>query len=261
MDFLGAEQFLDQHNGAISAFSAVFIAIFTVVLAWKTSGLYEATRGLQTFAKIQSEDMKSSIDQARRAATAMEIAAQSSEGSLEVAKSSLRDTERAFVYLKKFNMQLDRPLQPATYGGQVLGPVHSLSLAPIWANSGKTPARRLLCNFGIEFRAGDKADKYDFFDKGPPIRAVLGPSAELFTPPQSIDSDAFGKLQRREQSMFIWGWADYDDIFAGTSRHRTEFCCRVEVVADAGGQILVTFPVYSNFNAFDEECSRPPSQP
>ena len=93
---------MDQHNGFISAVSAVFIAIFTVVLAWKTAGLYEATRGLQAFANIQSEEMKTSIEQARRAATAMEVAAHSSEGSLEVAKSSLRDTERAFVHLKLF---------------------------------------------------------------------------------------------------------------------------------------------------------------
>jgi MmgE/PrpD N-terminal domain len=95
-------------------------------------------RGLQAFAKTQSKEMKTSIEQARRAATAME----SSEGSLEVAKSSLRDTKRAFVYLKDFNMRLDRSVQLGTYGGEVPGPVHGLSLAPIWANSGKTPARR-----------------------------------------------------------------------------------------------------------------------
>jgi hypothetical protein len=52
----------------------------------------------------------------------MEVAAQSSEGSLEVAKSSLRDTERAFVYLKDFNMHLDRPVQLGTYGGEAPGP-------------------------------------------------------------------------------------------------------------------------------------------
>ncbi len=60
--------------------------------------------------------------------------------------------------------------------------------------------------------------------------------------------------------MFIWGWADYDDVFAGTPRHRTEFCFRVEVIAGSDGQALVTFPIYSQFNAFDEECSRGPSQ-
>lgn len=39
-------------------------------------------------------------------------------------------------------MRLDRSVQLGTYGGEVPGPVHGLSLAPIWANSGKTPARR-----------------------------------------------------------------------------------------------------------------------
>ncbi len=192
-DYLAAlEQFLNQHNGAISAVSAAlsavsaaFIAMFTIVLARKTGGLFEATRGLQDFAKFQSEEMKASIEQARRSAIATEAAAKSAEGSLEVAKSSLRDTERAFVYLKEISIRLDRPLQPGTYGSQVFGPVQALSLAPIWANSGKTPARPLRCNFSMEILGGHNADKSDFFDREQPIKGVLGPSAELFAPPKS----------------------------------------------------------------------------
>ena len=43
--------------------------------------------------------------------------------------------------------------------------------------------------------------------------------------------------------------------------HRTEFCFRVEVIAQSGNRLLVTFPIYSQFNGFDEECSRKPTPP
>ena len=41
-------QFLEDHNGAVSAVAAIFLAVFTIVLAWKTAGLNAATRGLQS---------------------------------------------------------------------------------------------------------------------------------------------------------------------------------------------------------------------
>jgi len=61
------------------------------------------------------------------------------------------------------------------------------------------------------------------------------------------------------QRVFIWGWADYDDIFDATPRHRTEFCCRVVVIPQNPAQMMVRFETYRMHNGYDDDCFREPS--
>ncbi len=56
------------------------------------------------------------------------------------------------------------------------------------------------------------------------------------------------------------GWAEYDDVFSGTKRHRTEFCHELIVGGNpAAGKATITLSVYPRFNGMDEECLRAPT--
>src|SRR4051812_13459788 len=52
--------FIDTYHDSINAMSTIFIAAFTIVLAWKTAGLHVATKALQSLAAQQGEDMRRS---------------------------------------------------------------------------------------------------------------------------------------------------------------------------------------------------------
>ena len=57
---------------------------------------------------------------------------------------------------------------------------------------------------------------------------------------------------------YVWGWAEYDDVFSGTSRHRTEFCFEVKATRDPHtNEIYVAFPMHKRFNAADWNTLRP----
>jgi hypothetical protein len=50
------------------------------------------------------------------------------------------------------------------------------------------------------------------------------------------------KVVAKTYRLFVWGWIDYDDVFEGTPRRRTEFCFDVE--ADErpdGGDTCIRF--------------------
>jgi hypothetical protein len=68
-------------------------------------------RGLQAFAKTQSKEMKTSIEQARRAATAMEVAAQSSEGSLTRGRKIVAEGHRTGFCVPQGFQYASRPVR------------------------------------------------------------------------------------------------------------------------------------------------------
>jgi hypothetical protein len=90
-------QFVDFHNGTVSALAGVVVAIFTFILAWKTWGLHVATRGLQDLAAIQSADMKESL---RIASVAANAVAEAGKKSADAARLTLISTQRAWLTVK-----------------------------------------------------------------------------------------------------------------------------------------------------------------
>ena len=111
------------------------IAIFTIVLALKTSGLFKETAGLRSAADKQAKDMeastKAATDAANAAITSNQIAVYNAEQEL-----------RAYVFVK--NMTLERERRPGTLSGSghvIPGLVHTYRFNIIWENSAPTPAR------------------------------------------------------------------------------------------------------------------------
>ena len=80
----------------------------------------------------------------------------------------------------------------------------------------------------------------------------------MYTPGISVSADEFKELSQKEITMLIWGWADYDDIFPYTKRHRTEFCLQIKVITQPDGGRRIQLPTYPRFNGFDDECLNKP---
>jgi hypothetical protein len=105
---------------------------------------------------------------------------------------------------------------------------------------------------------GTLPTKIDFDTQTLPTQAVLGPNTETYTPGSRISEEEYYKLLKNEMTMLMLGWADYDDVFPDTARHRTEFCFQILLVAQADGGTRIALPRTSHLDGFDEECQNLP---
>jgi len=108
----------------------ILIAIFTIVLAVKTSGLFRETAGLRESAAEQSRDMKDSIAAAQKSAAA-------AEKSAAVAESALVDLERPYVVPGRPILQCYRYGEPGM--GYSEPPIHVAVVDYRFFNMGRTP--------------------------------------------------------------------------------------------------------------------------
>ena len=231
------------------------IARYTEWLAILTGGLVLVS-AVQIWFLIQADRT------AQKTAGAALKAAEATESSVEVARSALRDTERPFVYLKTVEVLVEKGPSTAGMGTAIefeeARPVIGFTFTPLWGNSGRTPARRILTYSSIK-RFGPQLPANVHFDENViPQSGVLGPNAEMYTIGSKINSGDIRKLSNREMTMLIMGWADYDDVFPGTPRHRTEFCLQIKIIPEVDGKVRVVLPTYSRLNGFDDECQNKP---
>jgi hypothetical protein len=232
-------------------------------IARYTEWLALLTGGLVLVSAVQIWFLTQADRTARKTAGAALKAAEATESSVEIAKSALRDTERPFVYLKTVDVLIERA--PSTFGpidhtgtlGTILGKIISCTFTPLWGNSGRTPARRVLTYSNIKKFDSQLPDSVSFDEDVIPKSGVLGPNTEMYGIGSKIDEDEYYKLLGNELTMIIMGWADYDDVFPGTSRHRTEFCLQIKIVRNEEGTRVV-LPSYSRLNGFDDECQNKP---
>ena len=217
-----AAEFFDAHNGA-------FTALFTIILAISTILLWRATRD----------------------------AARGGERAANIAEQALTRLERPFVFVKEIDLFTERaPDTPGTYGGVRPGTITAYKMSAVLENGGQSPAIRMAYNFNCGLIARHNIDTFDFPDQGPVERGVLGPKGMLQTKGQTISAATMIQIVGGIDRWFIWGWADYDDIFSDTKRHRTEFCFEVTARNLPDGQIFVSFPMHGKFSATDDDCLR-----
>jgi hypothetical protein len=75
-----------------------------------------------------------------------------------------------------------------------------------------------------------------------------------------IPVDVFQAVQAGTHRMYIWGWADYDDIFQNTERHRTEFCTEILVTGSLSGAVPgLSFVTRTNYNGSDGQTMKKPT--
>lgn len=129
-----------------------------------------------------------------------------------------------------------------------------------WQNTGPTPALKTLTHVNWAVFGGEIPDDFDYpdaeRDRGNDP-AVVGPDQRLLSWPIFIPR---GVAEDPSRNVYIWGWADYDDMFTDTARHRTEFCYHVTIDhrAIGEGKVGIGVRVYGRFNGADDDCYRQP---
>lgn len=212
-----------HYRDDISALSTVTIAVFTVVLGTFTVRLASSTRN----------------------------AANAARDAAKVAERSLFDVQRAFVFA--------RCLIKGVRGSALVVDVE-------WRNTGTTPAKRFVNWVNNDTFEGSIPENFIFPDiKGPDILNLQDEFTALcVAPPQaSLIGKAIIPLSNLKLAgtgthrVYVWGWCEYDDIFEGTKRRRTEFCVWLQPVSatDASAEFIVK--QHHKHNGTDEDCVNP----
>lgn len=220
---------------------------WTFALFLATVGLILATGVLGWFGFQQSRDMKASIGAAQSAARA-------AENQLALSRDAMVTTERAFVFCERVDAHWTAKKETEE--------ITEWTFTIVWKNSGKTPTKRGRSNANswIAIGVGDLPGDFGFPDYDRvSANIMIGPNGDMHSGQFAIPIDTLQKLHAKRGHAYIWGWCDYDDIFAGTLRHRAEFCFEIVVTGNPiykeGG---FAYRMHGLFNGFDEDCYRKP---
>jgi hypothetical protein len=193
--------------------SDAIIAIFTVVLAVKTAGLFKETAGLRSAADQQARDMKASIKAAEIAAEAAELSA-----------NALTQAERAHIYIKILSQNFVEAVTGehphVTSDGFVNVPVE---IAYCFKNYGKTPAiiKEMSRDIAISTTFPDEVE-YLPADLTTTERVIAadentGPQRYVHTYISKVDLNG---VIRANTSYWFYGRVLYDDVFGTEHEHR-----------------------------------------
>jgi hypothetical protein len=253
---------IDLAKTVIETIAVAVTAIFTVFLALWTNGLRAETKKLVSGADEQAKKMVDAItamnavavetgnlvEENKKQVAEIHDLAVAAERSADTAVRALLTTERAFVFVKHI---IGFPVFLNNTSQQMVGYV----LNPMWTNSGTTPAR--YCKLNVDWCAhdGELPDGFPYFYKNDMIQTTIGPNSEIAGGLIEIDSDSLNGLVNRTKRIYIWGKAEYRDIFADTPPRLTTFCVRMDVIRGNGrdGSVFVGFVPYGPNNYTEKD--------
>ena len=228
---------------------------WTASLFFATVGLILATVALGYFAFQQMRDMKHSIAVAKDAATA-------AKEQVQLSRNALINTERAIVFHSKTHAM-------AGIKGST-NEVIDWNFFAILENAGSTPTKWMQMHTNWYYFAGGIPDNFDFPDISDITErpfCVIGPKGTTLSGECVVPIDKIFATRNGAGQLFIWGWVEYDDIFEGTFRHRTEYCMEVKVpgiptIHTAEGNpenfhLPFQYQGYRKHNGIDDECMLP----
>ncbi len=149
---------------------------------------------------------------------------------------------RAFVFIKTLDAHAIRDAQ-SNVGGY--------RLIPLWTNGGNTPTKGLIVRTNWTSRAGDLPDgyRYDYAKRGTVM--VLGPHVEAGSDIIEIGANEMSAAMDGAETIFVWGRADYLDIFPKTKPHHTRFCYRLVASRTPNDGADIGFAHYGAYNDAD----------
>jgi hypothetical protein len=231
---------LDSRERTFNVLNASVTAIFTVVLALSTVFLWKETKDLRNFAEEQSADMKASIAEAARAATAMRDVA------VAVAENAKASNENLALY-KETSVREMRAYLTVSGGGVVPQDKttnYRLEVRLNLNNTGNTPAYHIRANQTIAVLPFPLPTDFAFplpprslFGSegilGPHQNFILTAVADEIYPDDDITEIQFGM----NKVLYAYGTVSYEDAF-GIARH-TNFSQRIAWLKD--GKSFLTF--------------------
>jgi hypothetical protein len=167
--------------------------------------------------------------------------------SADTAKQALTSTQRAFVFINSFEVN-------------VIG--KEVRIIPKWENSGVTLGNPMKHINWKAFRGAPPSD-YGYPDldssgaalpsRGEAVEFFIGPKAIMLGTPVRIPISVMEEMRSGNLRIFVWGWAEYKDIFENTILHTTKFCSEIEIT-DLGREgdkttVAAFFTTYGPYNS------------
>ncbi len=124
----------------------------------------------------------------------------------------------------------------------------------MWENSGATPTQdlRMWVNWGSY--ASPLPSNFEFPDLGDrrgESATIIPPRGQTSTIVFTLDFQHAIALMNKQAFTYIWGWAEYKDIFPNTPKRRTEFCVQVvaSLLSSEPPTMMVEFRHYQTHNS------------
>jgi hypothetical protein len=211
------EREVKEKNDALLTEYTRDLASWTKVLALLTFGLLLAA-GIQIIMFLrQLKVMRQDLEDTQTVARAAKQSAETARESLAVERGTMVFSGRAYVQ-----------------GGQMRWLSHRDAdvifwrLRPRWGNSGNTPTRNL--RVWVQFSLVDtpKPDDYEFPIEWPErMRPVtLPPKSEFESPFFDIKGPDLQLVKEDKKHLYVWGIAEYNDVYPETPRRITKFCVK-----------------------------------
>lgn len=189
----------------------------------------------------------------------MRGALQAAKKSAALADEALMSAQRPYVFLKEIQVSLTK--------NPINEEIQTCTLQPLWENTGLTPTRNGRSHVSwkyFERSVPADFDFSDFDDLGNRILSydayrplIVGPKSTALSPVINIEPSILRQVRDLQGKLLIWGWVEYDEIFPGAKRHRTEFCHQVAVSGSPASH--VGFSQYHMHNGVDGECMKKPT--
>lgn len=172
-------------------------------------------------------------------------------------------TSRAFVFLDGFNVELTRASDaswidvndlPKEYQKHPDIYITRFAVQPRWKNSGTTPTKKMSIRVNWQGPAGRNVKQYDY----------KASASDFFVAPNAVEPSEIIEMPGAralidyplrpdggEPFIFIWGRADYEDVFG--KPHFTEWCYRVRFEQHDGKNLRAGFIQWGEHNRTDHE--------
>jgi hypothetical protein len=226
----------------------VLLAIFTGLLWWSTHRLWQSTHTLSKAALEQAKDMKSSVAESARAATAMEKVAEAIAISAAAATKSVGTSEEIAAQQKLLGRLQMRAYLSVVIGGATYQDDKGLFFAsrPVLVNNGHTPAYKISYWARADIVPWPLPPEFAFPPSGQATSyaAVLAPGHNFTLNArvsQYVNDTDVENVKRGTgipaKRLCIWGQVTYEDVFGET--HFTNFCHGTIWLKGADGNELI----------------------
>ncbi|HZW21279.1 hypothetical protein, partial [Noviherbaspirillum sp.] len=182
---------------------------------------------------------------AKDSATVAEQSAAVAEKSARTAEEALIAAQRAFMFIREIKTYLHQDPQTGRF---------HWTIHPIWANSGNTPTRGLSINTSYRLLDAPLAKGYDFpASQEAAVSTIAGPRSMVEAAPGTLSAEDLAAVKEGKKFFYIWGWAEYHDIFEGTKKRVTRFCNQlIEVDGDPEAPVSEHQPLQMMFGFHSE---------
>lgn len=187
----------DDAVGYLNDNGAAVTAIFTIVLAFSTVGLWQATYRLWDAAERQME-------LTRQVAVAGKASAEAAKEAVDLGRVTAEHQLRAYISTHSFTI----PIGLVDQNGRI-------DLHYMIKNDGQTPANNVVIHYGLWLAAPDEKPEWrDFSMRSGSFNLAPGRSirngAVLMLP---LGNDQWNRLRSRALHLHFFGQVDYTDVF------------------------------------------------